>query len=75
MADSPSFNNLPAGHRIGGYAITHFLGRGAMGDVYEVVHEESGESYALKLLNEEMMERSSAVERFQREAEVAQRVR
>jgi eukaryotic-like serine/threonine-protein kinase len=70
MSDNDQPDLLPAGHRIAGHVVTRLLGRGAMGDVYEVVHEETGESYALKLLNEEMRERASMVERFRKEAEV-----
>ena len=61
---------LAPGHRIAGHVVTRLLGRGAMGDVYEVVHEETGESFALKLLNEEMGERASVVERFRKEAKI-----
>ena len=61
---------LSSGHRIAGYTITRFLGRGAMGEVYEATYDETGESYALKFLSRDMMGRESAVERFQREAEI-----
>ena len=61
---------LSSGHRIAGYTITRFLGRGAMGEVYEATYDETGEAYALKFLSRDMMGRESAVERFQREAEI-----
>ena len=67
---NPSTDTLRPGHRIAGYTLVRFLGRGAMGEVYEAAFDETGEHYALKLLNQEMMGRQSAVERFQREAEI-----
>ena len=65
-----SSDTLPSGHQVAGYTLVRFLGRGAMGEVYEAMWNETGAHYALKLLSEEMMNRESAVERFQREAEI-----
>ena len=61
---------LSSGYRIAGYTITRFLGRGAMGEVYEATFDKTGKAFALKLLSQEMMGRESAVERFQREAKI-----
>ena len=66
----PSNDTLPPGHKIAGYTLIRFLGRGAMGEVYEASWDDTGEQYALKILNEHMLTRQSAVERFQREAEI-----
>jgi len=52
---------LSSGHQIAGYTITRFLGRGAMGEVYEATYDETGDAYALKFLNQDMMGRESAV--------------
>jgi len=52
---------LPSGYQIAGYTITRFLGRGAMGEVYEATYDETGDAYALKFLNQDMMGRESAV--------------
>ena len=70
MDSDPSSDTLPSGHQIAGYTLVRFLGRGAMGEVYEAMWNETGVHYALKLLSEEMMNQESAVERFQREAEI-----
>jgi serine/threonine protein kinase len=36
------------GHKIGAYRIIRLLGKGGMGAVYEVEHEQLGVRYALK---------------------------
>jgi formylglycine-generating enzyme required for sulfatase activity/serine/threonine protein kinase len=47
-----------------------FLGRGAMGEVWEAEYLETGEHYALKFLLEEAMTGENALTRFRREAEI-----
>jgi eukaryotic-like serine/threonine-protein kinase len=70
MGQKPTYNTFAAGQEIAGHLVTGLLGRGGMGEVYEVYHEEIGDYFALKLLSEEMMEYEDSVPRFQREAEV-----
>jgi tetratricopeptide (TPR) repeat protein len=54
------------GDRVGGYRITGLLGRGGMAVVYAVRHEETGRSFALKLLLAQV-DSQEVRERFQRE--------
>ncbi len=55
---------------LGQYRIVRLLGRGGMGEVYEVEHAVLHRRYALKLLPAEFAAASGALERFQREARV-----
>jgi len=68
-------NALQPGSTFGKHRIVRLLGRGGMGEVYEVEHELTGERHALKLLSAEVMEVSGALERFQREAKVMARLK
>jgi eukaryotic-like serine/threonine-protein kinase len=61
---------LAAGSTLGQYRIVRPLGRGGMGQVYEVEHDTLGLRYALKLLPEEFAGQPGALERFRREARV-----
>ena len=61
---------LAVGAMLGQYRIVRTLGRGGMGEVYEVEHETLGLRYALKLLPEEFAGQAGALERFRREARV-----
>ena len=68
---------LAPGHRIAGtpYVALRRLGRGGMGDVYEVAEgSRGGPRYALKLLHSALCRRSDIALRFQQEATVAARV-
>jgi len=61
---------LSPGDVLGQYKVIRLLGRGGMGEVYEVEHTTLGRSYALKLLPADFSQRSGALERFRREARV-----
>lgn len=61
---------LQPGQAFGQYKVIRLLGRGGMGEVYEVEHPVLRKRYALKLVNREIMARPDAVQRFQREAQV-----
>lgn len=61
---------LSPGQSLGQYKIIRALGRGGMGEVYEVEHQVLRRRYALKLLPADFMARSEALDRFQREAQV-----
>lgn len=52
----------------GQYRIIRLLGRGGMGEVYEVEHRILQRRYALKLLPEDFANRPDAIRRFEREA-------
>jgi serine/threonine protein kinase len=71
---SDSDNSLQPGSTFGKHRIVRLLGRGGMGEVYEVEHELTGKRHALKLLSGEVMEVSGALERFEREAKVMARL-
>ena len=58
----------------GQHRIVRLLGRGGMGEVYEVEHELTGKRHALKLLSSDVMEVPGARERCEREAKVTARL-
>ena len=62
-------HTLEPGSTFGKHRIVRLLGRGGMGEVYEVLDGE-GLSWALKVLAEDMMDKPGAVERFRKEARV-----
>ena len=68
--EGPKDSMLTAGQTFGQYKVIRLLGRGGMGEVYEVEHPVIGKRYALKLINSEIMQRPEALPRFQREAQV-----
>jgi serine/threonine-protein kinase len=53
------------------YRVVGFLGRGAMGDVYEVRHARLAGRYAAKLLSPDLLTNQQAFSRFRREALIA----
>jgi len=55
---------------LGQYNVIRLLGRGGMGEVYEVEHTTLGRGYALKLLTGDFESRPDSVSRFRREARV-----
>ena len=59
-----------SGNNFGQYKIIRQLGRGGMGEVYEVDHRVLRKRYALKLLREDFARRSESIRRFELEAEV-----
>ena len=50
------------------YQVVRFLGRGGMGEVYEVVRVDSGDHFALKCLQLEHVRNLKTIERTRREA-------
>ena len=68
--DSSRSELLSTGQQFGQYKVIRLLGRGGMGEVYEVEHPVIRKRFALKLVNREIMERPEVVQRFQREAQV-----
>lgn len=58
----------------GRYRIAAFLGRGAVGEVYEAFDRELGEAIAVKILRPEIARDERALQRFKREIQLARRV-
>ena len=68
--DKPGGYTFSVDAMLGQYRIVRPLGRGGMGEVYEVEHITLGKRYALKLLPMEFAAMPGALERFRREARV-----
>jgi eukaryotic-like serine/threonine-protein kinase len=58
------------GSKLAHYEITHHLGSGGMGDVYQAVDSKLGRSVAIKFLPEAFSHDNERVARFEREARV-----
>jgi serine/threonine-protein kinase len=56
---------------VGSFKLGVVLGRGAMGEVYEAVHENTHEPAAVKLLRRELLQDPTTVARFLREAKAS----
>ena len=67
--------DLAVGERLDRYRVLRLLGRGGMGQVYEVEHIELRTRHALKIIPSSLAGRSGFVERFRREARVMARLR
>lgn len=65
---------LKPGSSFGRYKVHRFLGRGGMGEVYEVEHELDGTHYAMKVLSSEIRQTIENIHRFEREAQVMARL-
>jgi len=61
---------LQPGEVFEAYKVIRLLGRGGMGEVYEVEHRDLGTRHALKLIHPDIVDRSGSGERFAREAKV-----
>jgi serine/threonine protein kinase len=75
-----SAESLPTDRLIGEvlaqrYEILHRLGEGAMGAVYKARHVKVGRPFAVKVLHTRVLEDAKVVKRFEREAELAGRLR
>jgi serine/threonine-protein kinase len=56
---------------LGNYKLGVVVGRGAMGEVYEAIHTDTGGRAAVKLLHAHVMHNPGSIERFLREAVAA----
>ncbi len=65
---------LAPGTPVGEYVIDHFLGAGAMGEVYAGHHPVIGKKVAIKILRHELATSEEAAERFTREARAVNQV-
>jgi serine/threonine protein kinase len=75
-----SAEQLPADKLIGQtlasrYEILHRLGEGAMGAVYKARHARFGRPFAVKVLHPRLLQDAKVAKRFEREAELAGRLR
>lgn len=67
---------LTPGQRVGDkYVITHLLGVGANGAVYEAMHDAIGHRVAIKVVHQALATRDDIIERFRREARVCGTIR
>ncbi len=66
---------MPARQQIGNYHLETLLGSGGMGDVYKAYDTARGRYVALKLLSEAFSGDQAYLRRFQRESNVAARLR
>jgi serine/threonine protein kinase len=57
------------------YLIEHKIGEGAMGAVYRAKHVKVGRAFAVKVLHPRLLEDDKVMQRFEREAELAGRLR
>lgn len=65
---------LQPGTNFGQYRFVRLLGRGGMGEVYEVDHLTLGSRFALKVMQGDIMKLPEAMERFRREARAMHRL-
>ena len=69
--DASDAPRLDPGYRVGEkYVVTHLLGVGANGAVYEATHEAIGHRVAIKVVHQALAAREDITERFRREAKV-----
>jgi serine/threonine-protein kinase len=74
--DEEGGSSLAVGDLVGGkYRITRVLGRGGMGIVYEALQLRLDRKVALKMLHRTLLASSSVVERFEREARAAAKLK
>ncbi|HEY0194764.1 MAG TPA: serine/threonine-protein kinase, partial [Kofleriaceae bacterium] len=57
------------------YQVLHRLGEGAMGVVYKARHVKVGRPFAVKVLHSRLLQDTKVAQRFEREAELAGRLR
>ncbi|HEY5937158.1 MAG TPA: protein kinase [Kofleriaceae bacterium] len=74
MAPLPIPDALPVGAKAGPWVVERELGRGGMGAVYAVVHEEIGKRAALKVVHGRLLTPSFNPERMLLEAKVVNQV-
>lgn len=77
MSQSATDGGTPSGggsqvHRISGYQLLEPLGAGGMSNVYRAVHRDSGAIVAVKVLPRSLARNATMLQRFLREARVAQ---
>ncbi len=66
----PDAAKITAGMQLAKYTVVRMLGRGGMGEVYEVRHQTLEKSYAIKVLPQAFADSEDALQRFEDEARV-----
>ncbi|HEY1552840.1 MAG TPA: protein kinase [Kofleriaceae bacterium] len=74
-ADSERVDKLIGEVLANRYRIENRLGEGAMGSVYKAKHVKVGRAFAVKVLHPRLLEDDKVLQRFEREAELAGRLR
>ena len=74
VPDSGPQNRLHPAEVFDAYIVEKFLGRGGMGEVYEVRHRTLDSRYAIKILPPSFAKRQDALDRFQNEARIMSRL-
>jgi tetratricopeptide (TPR) repeat protein len=74
-ATTSKFDILPTGYLVAGrYEIISFLGEGGMSMVYKAMNKQSNRPVAVKLLQKYLIADKHQIDRFNQEAEAAQRL-
>ena len=66
---------LKPGEHLGPYRVVRLLGSGGMGEVYAVVHEDLGSTFAIKRIHPDLLKQGDGQARFRREAQVLARLK
>ena len=75
-SDAPERRSLRPGQELRNrYRIVRYVGRGAMGEVFEARHARLVGWYAVKILNVDLTRNQIALQRFRREAAIASELR
>ena len=74
-ADQGTYDKLIGQVLANRYQIEHRLGEGAMGAVYRAKHVKVGRAFAVKVLHSRLLMDDKVLQRFEREAELAGRLR
>lgn len=61
--------------RVGQYEVGRIIGTGGMSVVYEVIHQQLGRHFAMKMLNSQQARHPKAIARLKREAQLVARLR
>src|SRR4051812_44377774 len=75
LEEEESFDKLVGQTLANRYLIESRLGEGAMGAVYRAKHVKVGRAFAVKVLHPRLLEDRKVLQRFEREAELAGRLR
>lgn len=66
---------LPPGFVLGNFQIEALVGKGGMGEVYRARHQTISRQVAVKVLARSLLDHPEALERFRREADLANTIR
>lgn len=63
------------GRRVGDYLLTHRLGHGGVGDVYEAVSTQNGRKFAIKVIDKAVVQKYRLSESVRRELSIGQAIK